>query len=70
MGDGLKRARAAAKASRTPEPKKIKITHAKAARLVAVIAALQECEDCPAGLRVALDDARAEISPWYDIEER
>lgn len=44
----------------------IKITQAKAARLVAVIAALQECDDCPDGLRVALDDARAEISPFYE----
>jgi hypothetical protein len=46
-------------------PKK-KITQAKASRLVAVIAVLQECEDCPDGLRAALDDARAEISPFYD----
>lgn len=64
MGDGLKRARAAAKATRTPTTKKI--TQAKASRLVAVIAELQECDDCPDGLRVALDDARAEISPWYE----
>lgn len=35
---------------------------------MAVIAELTECEDCPSGLRVALDDARAEISPWYDVE--
>jgi hypothetical protein len=46
-----------------------KITRAKAARLVDVIAALSECEDCPDGLQMALDDARAEISPWYDREE-
>lgn len=45
-----------------------KITREKAARLVAVIAALQECDDCPDGLRAALDDARAEINPWYDVE--
>lgn len=52
------------KAARPPAAKKI--THALAARLVDVIAALQECEDCPAGLGIALDDARAEISPWCD----
>lgn len=45
-----------------------KLTHAKAARFVAAMVALQECDDCPNGLRVALDDARAEISPWYDNE--
>ena len=43
-----------------------RITQAKAARLVAVIAEIQECDDCPDGLRVALDDARAEISPFYE----
>jgi hypothetical protein len=62
MGEGLKRARAA-----VPAPKKI--THAKAARFVAAMVALQECEDCPSGLRIALDDARAEIAPWYHDEE-
>jgi hypothetical protein len=65
MGEGLKRARAAAKAT-SAAPKKI--TRAKAARLVAIIAELQECEDCPSGLSIALEDARAEISPWYDDE--
>jgi hypothetical protein len=43
-----------------------KITYTKAARFVAVMVALQECDDCPAGLRLALEDARAEISPFYD----
>lgn len=43
-----------------------KITQAKAERLVRIIAELQECEDCPAGLSIALEDARAAISPWYD----
>ena len=43
-----------------------KITQAKAARLVAVIAALTECEYCPDDLSRALEDARAAISPWYD----
>lgn len=64
MGDGLKRARAAARATQAPKPKKI--TYAKAERFVAAMVALQECDDCPDGLRVALGDARAEISPWYD----
>lgn len=64
MGDGLKRARAAARATRAPRPKKI--TYAKAERFVAAMVALQECEDCPDGLLIVLDDARAEISPWYD----
>jgi len=63
MGDGLKRASAAVKAARPT-----KITRAKAERLVAAMVALQECDDCPDGLRVAFDDARAEISPWYDME--
>jgi hypothetical protein len=67
MGDGHRRARGAARAT---APKKIRITRAKAARLVAVIAALQECEDCPAGLERALEAARAAISPWYDTEGR
>jgi hypothetical protein len=67
MGEGLKRARAAALATRTP-PKK-KITQAKAARFIAAMVALQECEDCPDGLRVALDDARAEIDPFYGDED-
>jgi hypothetical protein len=67
MGEGLKRARAAARATRPPVPKKI--TRAKAARFVAAMVELQECTDCPSGLRIALDDARAEISPWYDDEE-
>jgi hypothetical protein len=48
------------------KPGQKKITAAKAARFVAAMVALQECEDCPVGLRIALDDARAEISPWYD----
>jgi hypothetical protein len=47
-------------------PKAKRITPALAARFVSVMAALQECEDCPQGLRGALEDARAEISPWYD----
>ena len=43
-----------------------KITEAKARRLVDAIAVLVECEDCPADLKEALDDARQAISPWYD----
>jgi hypothetical protein len=43
-----------------------KITEAKAARLVAAMVALRECEDCPDSLILAMDDARAAISPWYD----
>lgn len=43
-----------------------KITEAKAARLVAAIAALMECDDMTSDLALALDDARAAISPWYD----
>ncbi len=42
-----------------------RITQAKAARLVAIIAELQECDDITSSLRIALDDARAEIHPWY-----
>jgi hypothetical protein len=44
----------------------MKITEAKAARLVAVIAVLKECDDISDDLSLALDDARAAISPWYD----
>jgi hypothetical protein len=43
-----------------------KITEAKAERLVAAMEALRECEDCPSDLILAMDDARAAISPWYD----
>jgi hypothetical protein len=43
-----------------------KITEAKATRLVAAIAALKECADITDDLSLALDDARAAISPWYD----
>ena len=43
-----------------------KITEAKAARLVAAMQALRECDDCPSELIIAMDDARVEISPWYD----
>jgi hypothetical protein len=46
-----------------------KITYTKTARFVAAMAALRECDDCPDGLRIALDDARAEVSPWYDSAE-
>jgi hypothetical protein len=53
-----------ARAQRTPRPKRI--TEAKAARLVAAMEALRECEDCPTDLSIAMDDARAAISPWYD----
>ena len=51
-------------------PARQKITYAKAARFVAAMVALQECGDCPDGLLIALDDARAAISPWYDVEGR
>lgn len=43
-----------------------KITEAMAARLVYLIAELKECEDCDDHLSLALDEARAAISPWYD----
>jgi hypothetical protein len=43
-----------------------KITEAKAARLVQIIATLKECDDISYDLSLALDDARAAISPWYD----
>lgn len=43
-----------------------KLTTAKAAQLVRAIVAVTECDDCPASLRGALEDARAGISPWYD----
>jgi hypothetical protein len=44
-----------------------KITETKAARLIAAMEALRECEDCPTDLSIAMDDARAAISPWYDV---
>jgi hypothetical protein len=44
-----------------------KITEAKAARLVSAIEALRECDDCPDALILAMDDARAAVSPWYDV---
>jgi len=44
-----------------------KITEAKAARLVAAMEAIKECEDCPPGIFRAFEDVRAEISPWYDV---
>ena len=65
MGEGLKRARDAARATRQPARK---ITEAKCARLVAAMEAIRECEDCPNDLVRAFDDARAAISPWYDTE--
>jgi hypothetical protein len=43
-----------------------KITQAKAARLVDIIAALKECDDITDELSLALDDVRAAISPFYD----
>jgi hypothetical protein len=54
---------------RRSKPASKRISYPLAARFVAVMVELQECADCPAGLRVALDDARAEISPWYDTED-
>ena len=65
MGSGLKRAEDAARATRG-QPPRHKITAAKAARLVRAIAEIQECTDCPGALSRALEDARTEISPWYD----
>ena len=44
----------------------MKITKAKAGRLVNAMEALRACDDCPSGLIIAMDDARAAISPWYD----
>ena len=44
----------------------MKITETKAARLVAAMEALRECEDCPDDLIRAMDDARQAVSPWYD----
>lgn len=44
----------------------MKITEAKATRLVNAMEALRGCEDCPDNLILAMDDARAAISPWYD----
>jgi hypothetical protein len=43
-----------------------KITEAKAARLIAAMEAIRECDDCPPELVRAFGDARAAISPWYD----
>ena len=44
-----------------------KITEAKCARLVAAMEALRECEDFPDELVRTFEDARAAISPWYDV---
>jgi hypothetical protein len=43
-----------------------RITYTKAARFIAAMVSLQQCDDCPDALRIALDDARAAISPFYD----
>ncbi len=43
-----------------------RITYTKAARLIVAMTEIQQCDDCPASLRIALDDARAAISPFYD----
>jgi hypothetical protein len=47
-------------------PRRKRITEAKAARLVAAMEAIRECEDFPAELSRVFEDARAAISPWYD----
>jgi hypothetical protein len=44
-----------------------KITEAKAARLIAAMEALRECEDFPPELIRPFEDVRAAISPWYDV---
>lgn len=43
------------------------MTEAKARRAVAAIVAVLDCEDVEGTARVALEDARAALSPWYDI---
>ena len=53
-----------AKSARRPREKKI--TEAKAARLVAAMEAIKECDDLTPELSIAFDDTRAAISPWYD----
>jgi hypothetical protein len=66
MGEGLRRARAAARATRaTPK----RITKARAARLVAAMEAIRECSDISYVLSIAMDDCRAAISPYYDTED-
>lgn len=52
--------------SRAGEPRPKKMTEAKARRLVDAIVAVLECEDIDGTDRVALEDARAAVSPWYD----
>lgn len=49
----------------TPVPP-ARITQAKARRLVDAMEAIRACQDITTGLSIALDDARREISPWYD----
>jgi hypothetical protein len=45
-----------------------RITVAKAARLIAAMEAIRECDDVPDALILAFDDVRAAISPFYDID--
>lgn len=68
MGQGLQRAYAAAAATRRQQkPRGKRITEAKAARLIAAMEAIRECEDMTPDLVQAFDDVRAAISPFYDI---
>lgn len=43
------------------------MTEAKARRAVDAIMACLDCTDIEGTARVALEDARAALSPWHDI---
>lgn len=44
-----------------------RMTEAKATRLVRALVECLDCEDIEGSDRVALEDARAAVSPWYDV---
>lgn len=52
--------------TRGERPAGKRMTQAKAARLIAAMEAIRECEDFPDDLSLPFDDVRAAISPWYD----
>jgi hypothetical protein len=46
------------------QSKSKRMTRAKAERLVAALAAIEECEDAPTGPE--FDDVRAAVEPWME----
>lgn len=52
---------------RTTQPKPKRMTYAKARRAVAAIVTVLDCEDINGSDRGAFEDARAALSPWYDV---